>query len=168
MELIEIGKTQLLILLDGEDKRKYSIMNEDSFSAMMDCYYRLILDGGADRSFLKGTSVQIFDSENGGLQMFVTKLADARTAETDKIYIYIFSFLDELLSACRYLCEKSTAGGCAYYDSDRKKYYLTLEREYSQLCEFGALRCRDFTEEYLFEHCKRFSADAVSTLGKLG
>lgn len=167
MELIEIDKTNLLILLNTQDRQKYAVSDDDSFPAIKDNYSRIISDGGADRSFLSGATVQIFDSENGGLQMFVTKLADARCADTDKLYIYIFRILDELLAACRYLCAKSFTGGSAYYDSDQKKYYLILNEENPHLCEFGAVRCRDFTEEYLFEHCKKISADAVTALSKL-
>ena len=172
MEVIEIGKTQLIFVLDRGDMKKYRIDADCKTPILKDGFSRLVTDLGVGSQFLSGVLVQIFDSKNGGCEMFVTKIPDSTSLSvdgtpTDKKYIYIFSALDELLSACKMLSGANVQGGIAYADTDKKKYFLLLSKECQYMGEFGGLRCKESVWEYLSEHCSLICECAIETLSVL-
>ncbi|MBQ4066829.1 MAG: hypothetical protein IJD22_04190 [Clostridia bacterium] len=172
MEVIEIGKSQVILVLDRDDMLKYSISTEENSPLLRDGFCRMVNDLGMGSRFMNGVLVQIFDSKNGGCEMFVTKLAD-NIREFDgkpdikRKYIYIFQKLDDMLSACRMLSESRINGGSAFKGVDKGPYYLLLDFEYPYLSEFGARYLRDTKEEFLAEHCSLISSSAVESLSAL-
>lgn len=172
MEVIEIGKSQIIFVLSRDDMMKYSICTEEDTPLLRDGFCRMVNDLGMGNRFLKGVLVQIFDSKNGGCEMFVTKLADSiigadSSSPDEKKYIYIFLTLNDLLSACKMLFESCGRGGYAFADKDKHRYFLLLDREFSYLTEFCGKYCRDSTREYLEEHCTLICDRAVETLSAL-
>ncbi len=171
MELIEIGKTKLIFLLEQKDMEKYEITIDEYSPTQKNGFLRLVSDTGVDTTFLSDVLVEIFEAKDGGCEMFVTKLSD----KTDSAYIkvgckkYIYSFLElyDLMAACRMLMGLNLSGGEAYVDRDRRVFYLALENEYKHLTEFGASKCKSIAWEYLCEHCSLFAKDAIEKLSCL-
>ncbi len=171
MEVIEIGTTDLIFILDKNDMTKYSISIKNDTPQLKDGFSRLIADMGVGYEFLSGVLVQIFDSENGGCEMFVSKIPDSsRYKDSDKLegkkHIYIFKSLGDLLSACRMLLHKSVEGA-AFCDRRRGCYFLILDEECRYLGEFNSEKCKDFVLEHLTEHCTLISRSAVAHLAPL-
>lgn len=86
-------------------------------------------------------------------------------------YVYQFSSLEDLLAACRALNSGGVEeDGVAYADNEkRSRYFLELDDEAPNLCEFGASRFseRDGISCYLSEHCRPICLSAIRTLGAL-
>ncbi len=172
MDVIEIGPTQLVFVLDKGDMTKYSICANESSPFLREGFRRLVSDLGLNRNFSGGVLVQIFESKSGGCEMFVTKLPDSigilnGTNETDRAYIYIFQSLTDLLSGCYMLACNGITGGYAYAEAKAKNYYLILDNECKYLGEFGATRCKNSAREYLQEHCTLISSRAIEQLSAL-
>ena len=171
MELIEIGKTKLIFLLEQKDMEKYKINTREYSPSMKKGFLRLLSDAGAGDAFLSDVLVEIFETKDGGCEMFVTKISDqtesANLKDGFQKYIYSFSELCDLTAACKMLFDLNVSGGAAYADRDRHVFYLTLDREHKYLSEFNAKRCKGLAKEYLFEHCRLFCSDAVKKLSLL-
>lgn len=168
MELIEIGKTKLIFLLERKDMEKYEINIDEYSPSMKNGFLRLLSDNGVGKTFLSDVLVEIFETKDGGCEMFVTKITDQTDSlyihDSLKKYIYSFSKLCDLAAACKMLMELNVSGGAAYEDRDRHIYYLALEKEHKYLTEFNAKRCKSNANEYLSEHCRLFCDNAVKTL----
>lgn len=167
MDVIEIDEARLLFVLDPLEVARYSIYSENYDSEMKDGYARLMADTGTDSTFHAGVLVEIFDSKDGGCEMFVTKISS--TAEIDGSIrnsrtIYIFTSLQDLLEACRMLSERKMHGGKAYKDTNKTTYFLVLDKEAPYVNEFRAKKEGSGFAEYLSEHCLLFSNNAVDVL----
>jgi len=172
MEIIEIGATQLIFVLDRNEKAKYSIDTAENSPLIRDGFRRLVSDLGVRSDFLTGVLVQIFDSKSGGCEMFVTKIPDSigllsNIDDMPKKYIYLFPTLDDLIFACNMLFSKGFSKGSAFADRKSKRYYLVLEKDIKYLGEFKASICKDTVLEYLYEYCSSISENAIETLSAL-
>ena len=169
MEIIEIGTTQLLFLLAPEDMTEYKISTSFPEDALREGFARIIRDLGVSERFLSGVLVQIFDSKNGGCEMFITKIPDKINTDEGlpSQSIYIFNSVTELLGACRMLYERCPSPSSAYADKNKEKYYLMLEGDHPYLSEFSGVKARSGSAEYLFEHCRIISDNAIEKLSSL-
>lgn len=167
MEVIEIKSGKMIFLLDYEDREKYHLL--DSQPSMKEGYLRLIKDIGIDKSFLSDVLVQIFDSKNGGCEMFVTKMQDSsdsdkKRCKSNASYIYSFESFENMLHALNSLHETGQKGVSAYRDERNGRFFLSLNTECNYLSEFMAKRSKHIPPEYLSEHCSLICHDAVGTL----
>ena len=171
MEIIEIGKTKLIFLLERKDMEKYKINTDEYSPSLKSGFLRLLSDVGVGDTFLSEVLVEIFETKDGGCEMFVTKLSDQAESsyikDSLKKYIYSFTKLYELTSACKMLYDINVSGGEAYADRDRQVYYLILDNEHKYLAEFNGKRCKGLVKEYLLEHCRLFCENAVEKLSSL-
>ncbi len=171
MELIEIGKTKLIFLLERKDMEKYNINTNEYSQSLKHGFLRLLSDMGVGDAFLSDVLVEIFETKDGGCEMFVTKLSDQTDStyiqDSFKKYIYSFSKLCDLLAACKMLMELNVSGGSAYVDKERNIFYLAIDKEYKHLTEFNASKCKPLAKEYLSEHCRHFCDNAIEKLSLL-
>ncbi len=169
MELIEIGSNQIIFLLDREDISKYAIDTKESGKTLREGFANIVRDSGIGDQFLAGVLVQIFESQNGGCEMFVTKLPDNTDQKNDihKKHVYMFDTIEPFLGTCKMLKDHNVAKANAYYDKSKKKYYLTLDEEHPYVSEFFGLPCKDDTLFYISEHCSLISNNAVADLSGL-
>ncbi len=171
MEIIELSHKNILLLLNSEDVIRYKLKDVD-FDSMQDGFQRVILDSGLDSDYFSDVLVQIFDSKSGGCEMFVTKLEESKSPSEDhkaysKMFVYMFSDVDTLTKACKMLSHIHTGAAVAYYDSEKRNYYLMLEKDNTYISEFNARRCKDTAAEYLNEYCLKFSDNAIEDLASL-
>jgi len=167
MEVIEIKDGNMVFLLDKGDTQKYHLKSHHS--SMKEGYFRLIEDSGLDRSFLSGVLVQIFDSKNGGCEMFVSKIQDgsdsARNADIERNgYIYTFKSFEHMLSAISFLSSQGVSEASAYHDAESSSYFLCLGSDCRYLSEFMAVKAKNIYSEYLSEYCSLICRDAITTL----
>jgi len=152
--------------------------------------------------------VQLYPSKSGGCELFVTKLgalacdcpeapdpsehsenkeddglyhfpkSHTTTAKEGRLGAFCFETLDDLLCACRRLCQLRHKGKSYAYRSEDGHYYLFLDGldatgyfsvdEYSFLHEYGTAQAVSATEAMLSEHGTLFCpSDAVTSLGVL-
>ncbi|MBQ3527970.1 MAG: hypothetical protein IJA52_05410 [Clostridia bacterium] len=169
MEVIEIKDGNMVFLLDKGDAQKYHLKSHHS--SMKEGYSRLIEDSGLDRSFLSGVLVQIFDSKNGGCEMFVSKIQDgsdsARNADIERNgYIYTFKSLEHMLSAISFLSSQDIREASAYYNAEFSSYFLCLSSDCRYLSEFMAAKAKNLYSEYLSEHCTLICYNAIENLSQ--
>lgn len=172
MEIIEIGKKQLIFLLERTEVCEYDLDKSQNSTVMRSGFRRLITDYGFDGDFLSDVLVQIFDSKCGGLEMFVTKLEESESLTGDKnlkikMATYMFSNVDTLTGACKMLSLTNTGNSLVYYDTQKKKYFLTLEEDCPYITEFSAIRCKDTATPYLSEYCRLITDNAIEKLSPL-
>lgn len=167
MDVIEIDKARLLFILDPLEVVKYSIYADTNEHKMEEGYQKLLSDTGALEKFKTGVLVEIFDSKDGGCEMFVTKLtgtADTFQNTKGRRTIYIFTNLSDLIGSCGMLKYTGCSGGRAYKDHTGNKYYLLLDNESPYIAEFGARKAKKGAPEYLNEHCTLLSDNAIEVL----
>lgn len=183
MDVIKVSETKLVVHLTGEDMTKYRISTEEmkAFGAAAKGTLRRVLKKACvDSGFncRDGVSVQVFSSEEGGCEMFVTSIsANIAFSERDQYihtvskYVYRFSSVNDLIGACKTLKNTGTDEGAEIYADVEKKgrYYLEICDEAPELCEFGAVKLRlgDGVLCYLAEHCRSLRPGAASALADL-
>ena len=197
MELVEISKEQLKVILTPEDLAFYKI-DIESTAALQEskCAFLCMMDEiKAKTGFdIAGAcvSVEIYESKGGGCEMFVTKTAGKEGSPGDKDksriggerkeMVYSFQTMELLLKMCRQLArlgypEKSEAyalpgRGTCYLIIREKMSDSAISRnalsEYAFLSEYGKRKEGALARAYIKEHAKELSApDAVNTLARL-
>lgn len=198
MDLILISSNKLKVTLSEEEVIKYNIPAFDGAASLSDnkSIHTLLSDirkmSGFDTES-ENLLVEIFESYDGGCEMFITKTAsdNKKTYSPSEIrelcqncmcketaVAYIFTCTDNLISACRALYRaKLRAYSNAYVDS-MGRYYLLL-RPADPFCvmdsqkllaanEFGEVTDKRFLEEYLSEHANIICLDnAIPTLANI-
>ena len=173
MEIIEIDKSQLIFVLEPQDMTIYMIEADSDIAFLKDGFTRMVNDFGVSPHFLSGVLVQIFNSKNGGCEMFVTKipessgLLDDGSSPAANHYIYMFNKMHDLISACSMLSSKGKENSLAYVDTQHNYYFLVLENENPYLGEFNSKRCKENILEHISEYCKLISDNAIETLSPL-
>lgn len=170
MEIIKIEKSKLIFILSAEDTTKYELKADSSSLLLKESYSRIISDNDIEQSFLSGVLVELFESKDGGLEMFVTKLSDGDEAlypsGTDEgRHIYIFRNLDDLTGACHML-KSANRTNVLIYES-QGSYYLSVPREEPYISEFGAKKCEELQKEYLSEHFNLMPDNTLFSLAQL-
>ncbi len=170
MEIIKIEKDKLIFILSADDAAKYFTEASSSTPLLKESYTRIISDNNIEEAFLSGVLVELFESKDGGLEMFVTKLSDTdeasgRSPADGTRHIYILTKLNDLIGACHMLKKRKYENALIY--ENQKKYYLTISKEEPYLSEFGAKKCDLILNEYLAEHYNLMPIETVSALAEL-
>ena len=172
MEVIKCECNRLIMLLSRDDMTRYGIDNDAS---LMVNVRSMLNDSGISKDFSDSRRllVKIFESKEGGCELFITRLGDGISVPDAPVirklkYIYKFKEIGSLLKSCRAVCTLGFAGESEIrYDTEKKEYYLILDREYENLCEFGAFPCRRSSLLFIEEHCKKLCNCTMNTLGNL-
>lgn len=185
MEIIKINRSELKVMMSGEDMKKYSL---DCDSLEENCpggrlaLKCILRDAKEDANFYNEGDhllVRVFPSKGGGCEMFITKLS-SKTDYNDKqisvtpsplsegIYIYTFSSLSDLAAACRRLYEAGyRASSSAYRDmSPKHSFYLVIGIKSPLPEEMGGRLMKLGTMYYINEYCTLFCHTAVDVLSK--
>lgn len=198
MELIVISDTRLKIMLSKDEMTRYSlsINEEDAESSVIRYALREILDAarvqvGFDSS-CERVFVQIFESRDGGCEMFVTKYSELydyeevdmmqmsgelelqRETTPKKRLVYRFKSLTQLLAGCRALSGRGYARESeAYISMSGEGIYLLLyeygkKTDVSVVLEYADPVFSPGIAAYISEHCMPLcEPDAVRVLGAL-
>ena len=198
MELILISSNKLKVILNKDEAEKYDIPEIDGTALLHDSksIHTLLSDikkmSGFDTEN-NSLLVEIFESFDGGCEMFITK----KTENEKKIFTreeirdicqtclcrdsgiaYIFTSAENLMSACRTLyTAKLEAYSSAYLDSVGR-YYLLLKsadpfcamdtRKLLSANEFGEIAKQKYLFEYLSEHATPICLDnAIPTFANI-
>ena len=173
MELINVNDNGILIILTQNDKNRYRLNGSVQSEELNKAYTDILLDMGVEDSFLQGVLVEIFVSQNGGCEMFITKMPDSYQNPKDNNHdnektIYIFTNVSDLLSACKRLYDiNPKRDSTLYYNNEKKVYYLVCSAEQAYLCEFMAKRCNTVSLENINEHFALICENAENTLSNL-
>lgn len=183
MDVIKIGKDNMIVILTKEDMTKYRISPDmpAGFGRQALSALRQIAFGAQEESAPSHGDekllVQVFPSKEGGCEMFVTRVSSVSCTDlqnhyihTDSKEIYMFAEMAELLAACRSLAGagySAESRAWAETDTENRRYFLELCDEYGHMCEFGARRLAEIAPYYINEHCSLICADAVTVLGAL-
>ena len=193
MELILISSNKLKVILDADEARKYKITDCDGgisgsdkkcFHEILDDIYRL--SGFDTRS--DNLSIEIFESKSGGCEMFITRQSERKTYTQKQIknlcreclsenvtLAYIFKTMNDLISVCKLLGNKTLPAKSRAFSVGDKNFYLILTffslftpELYTSLefiSEYGERIAADGLEDYLDEYGKEFChSEAIETL----
>ena len=190
MELLLINEHKLKIMLTAKDmdsygltKERFDYSNTETRKALWDIFdyakYQTGFDAASDKIY-----IQVFTSEYGGCEMFVTKPAQRKCEdevsfkiEKQELFYRVYSFanLENLLSLCRVLSLRDLAVESSVY-SDGTIYYLVLcsrQRqgelsEYTVIEDYCIKREKDDKVFYIREHCSVIcKGDAIDVLAPL-
>ncbi len=184
METIKISERKLKIMLTEEDLSEYDLsVPVDVTSSFGRERLRRILRDACGGKSLDRAFVQIYESNAGGCELFVTQYEKFRPGEvkmTPRVTapktrtergIYAFRDFNSLLAACGRLSRPGRLGSAVYADREGGYYLLTYESEskLDAICgEYGGQRCGRAADAYLAEHCDCIcKGDAVGILGAL-
>lgn len=193
MELILISGNKLKVILDADEARKYKIIDNDGIDLhckgknlreILDDIYRL---SGFDTKS-ENISVEIFESRDGGCELFITRQTERKTYSAKQIKTlcceclsdnvtlsYIFKTMSDLISVCKLLGEKAMPTKSQAFSVGSKNFYLILTflgfftpELYSSLefiSEYGDRIASEHLEDYLDEHGKVIcDGEAIETL----
>lgn len=205
MELLVISENKLKVILSRDDMDAYSITCDSidydntetrkAFWCILDeAKHKTGFDAAADRVY-----VQIYPSRGGGCEMYVTKMckktaaAAGKTEDEKDCRINIrkqsgyfektlcrFENAEDMIAACRTLCEMGFCADSSLYCSDDGAYFLRtgksgaeppslLRRGYSSdiLSEFGT-RLDFCFDGWVAEHCRCICpCDAVKKIASI-
>ena len=194
MELTPIGKEKLEIMLTRKDMERFRLTAErlDYKNTETRRAVWTILDTAKRQTGFDAAKGQIridaLPGKGGGCVIFITKTENGGTENTmngtkEKSFksLYAFGSLQDMLSACRFLRERSYRGESAAFAETAKncpnKYYLSLSEheknphavfEAMFIAEFGKKLACEHTLAYIKEHsiciCEK---NAVKTLAKM-
>lgn len=174
MELIKCQCNRVILFLTPEDMEKYHIDREKDDSVAKNVRAMLRdADKSTDFSGWCRILVKIFESKEGGCELFITRLGDQVSLCDGSLYrrteyIYKFQSIEGLLPACKAINSSGFDGESRiYYEKEKPGVYLIIDREYENLQEFGAVVCRRSALLYIEEHCTRLSKGTVGTLSGL-
>ncbi len=195
MEFLLVGDSKLKILLDDAEMKKYkldSVYADACDSSFRRSFWKILekakeavgFDPGGDKVL-----IQFYPMQSGGCEVFVTKLgllsdASARmVSRSDKITmlsrktgLYSFALLDDAVSVCRMISEKSRGElpmSDAYYCNGR--FYLAIDEygrggetmEFPFIVEYGSAVPKELAP-CVFEHAELLAKEnAVKRLSEL-
>ncbi len=168
MELTRIGDDGLKIELSTEDMLLYNIAGGciDCASERAPHVIREILREARRKTGFDGSGsrimVQIFESQGGGCEMFVTRLGDCCRLRACRV-----RDMQLLLRLCRAISACAGDGDGRAYRIDDGGYLLVMScgRGSDVMSEFGEVFY--ISEGYLAEHCSEICSRAVERLGAL-
>lgn len=181
MEVILINDAKVKITLTAEDLREFAI-NCDAAESDADLRRRFkdVLRRADD---ICGTNigssrvmVQLFQSREGGCELFVTRLSPTPPSEkppSERGTAYVFENLSALVAVCRLLYARGYGAHSSAFSTDDGEYVLMLP-ELSDgerlplgaacLDEYGT-RCNDEkTRMYISEHAHTICADGAAEI----
>ena len=182
MEMIMISPSQLKVMMDAEDMKKYALNCDDDLRSGSErrLALRTILKKAKEQTgFLsdgRRILVKMFPSRDGGCEMFVTRLGDAaRQTEFEEtknaaviregMSVYAFETFQGLASACLRLREAGIGGeSAAYREIEKSRYYLAVDKSSPLITEMGGSLIRSCAAGYINEYCALICKDAVNVL----
>ena len=174
MEVIKISKTSIVIILTKDDLKKHGI---EAPLCATERDLMQIMHGALSPEFFCGAAlhVQVFESKEGGCEMFVTKqISEMRGYSREKYIhipsrpVYCFDNLENLLLACKSLAAVGDAGQSRLFKNESGElFYLETEEEYENLNEFGAVLLGEGAVYYVKEHCTPLFDFAIQKLSAL-
>ena len=173
MRMIMISPSQLKVMMDAEDMRRYEIDCDDCLeprtrrSALRRILRRAKEETGFSSDGVR-VLVRMFPSKDGGCEMFVTRLGRAdENAVADGMRAYSFGSLSELICACRALKTGEDADkSFAYRDETREAWYLVIGHTSPVVSEMGGVLLKPGAIAYINEYCTLICRNAVSTLAE--
>ena len=184
MDFLKIGDGKILLTLSADDMTEFSGTRRENIRKLM-----IVLHEKYGCTELDGQIfVQMYESKNGGCEMFVTKLddkggniqmmrqTDDRTVTEIRRYIlrerrgiYSFAEMNDLLFACKLMKNSGYSGKSeVFYDDSADSFYLMLDEESVYPGEALGALCTGTTEYYLREHCRQiFGEHAAQLLAEL-
>ena len=192
MELLVINEKKLKIMMTEDDMNAYEltaaeVSPEDAharhvfWSILAEAKNRTGFDTSGERIY-----VQLYPSKEGGCEVFITKLGvpayekhkeDGKMTKDRRIYglsddcrpsYYRFAELSDLLAACRMLQDTAYRGRSAAFSENKTgPFYLMVEDESPAVPEFFGTLCKPCVADYITEHCRCISKNAVCQLGTL-
>jgi negative regulator of genetic competence, sporulation and motility len=179
------------VILISDDKVKITLTEEDLREFAIDCD-AAEEDGELCRRFkdvlcraddICGTSlgasrvlVQLFQSRDGGCELFVTRLSPALPTGASGAAdgtVYVFNSLGALVAACRLLNTRGYGAHSAAFSTDGGEYALLLPEFPSDapvplaaacLDEYGVRRTDEKTRLYISEHARTICADGAAEI----
>jgi hypothetical protein len=139
MEFARINSKKLKIQMTSEEWINgipdYDPLDLDSTEAKM-TFCNLLEQAKHETGFeatVDHTSVQVTRSEDGGYELWITKLDESTSSAILPISatirfapkLYLFEHLEDLLFSCRLLCERSFEGNSSAYFGE-EGYYLSI------------------------------------------
>ncbi len=193
MDLIRISDSKLKVMLSQTDMERYALDGDRidydntetrrAFWCILDeAKHRTGFDAAGDRVF-----IQVYQSRNGGCEMYVTKLCGeggdgvqetSRPIGEERVYCR-FESLSDLIGGCLHLRRAGYRGkSFAYYSEEAAdRYYLSLSlggrtgvgrSGVKGLTEYGRWAEGRLLSSYIAEHCRALcEGDAVETLAEL-
>lgn len=178
MELIVISRTKLKIMLSAEDMKRLDFdpcaggdpAGRSAFGNILkEARDRCGFDAVGERVF-----VQYYPEKHGGCEMFVTKLTrdvtphSPQTSPREAYIVYGFSNFEEILALCARLKLGDDVRESELFvvEENKRKYFLTLERECPLAGEYGGVKLGRGAVSYISEHGRRVCTDAVNNLAE--
>ena len=175
MDVIKISEIKLLLLLSKDEVLRYSA--ELKASGRKKTIKTILEDAGENARFSESSalSVRLFQSKDGGCEMFVTKLDDNASGcdylseSKVKKYIYHFKDTELFLTFCKFLVSLGRGDGMTVYkDCENKGFYLSSPEEISDIAELGGEKVPFPKALYISEHCEKMCGATLSLLASLG
>lgn len=145
MELIVINENSIKITLSSAEMSAYGLDDDDfhlSGVGTRNIVNRILLDGLGSCGFSSSTNekltIQLYSNKNGGCELFVTKIPiddkDGACVTLRKdddnmkahCLTYSFSELEDAISACKELLNRTIECKSTLYIGDDGKYYIRL------------------------------------------
>ena len=193
MELLVINEKKLKIMMTEDDMDAYAlraaeVTPEDAHARQV--FWHILAEAKTKTGFDTSGEriyVQLYPSKEGGCEVFITKLGilahEKKTeggeemlkerriydlSEESRPSYYRFAELCDLLAACRMLRETDYDGKSAAFSENKQgPFYLMVEDESPAVPEFFGKLCKPCVADYITEHCRCISENAVCQLGTL-
>ncbi len=178
MEIIQISKTKIKVMLSSDDMKAFDfdpsfsgdISNREAFRNILKAAKdKCGFDTEGDRIF-----VQYYPEKGGGCEIFVTRLSadilksNQKTVNDRKYIIYRFKVLQNLLMLCRTLTDEITADVYVVENAlSKKEYYMLTDRKIINVGEFSGEEIHSEYYYFLREHGRKLICDPISILGRL-
>ena len=188
MEHIMISPGKLKLMLTRSDMQKYELdtVNGNGEEIVYRQALKKLFSDIRETTGFDGTEegvfVQMYPSKDGGGELYITKLGNARHRENGSGQVVLtrvvaFGSMNELLTSCRQLSQNDPPENSSAWCGDGRYYLMWIERlEYREYlrsekkhrltsCVGGVLLKNSMAPTYLKEYCNCFcSEDAVSFL----
>ena len=174
MDVIKISNTKLLLHLTKEETRSFEVTDE-SDEKLLSALYGILKKVGAEDVFIGGfpLSVKLFQSKDGGCEMFVSKLEDGVLlpycdTSCDNSRIYGFKTLADTVFACKAL--RGTAeseSGLIYKDIEGDGYYIKITFQFPNAVDFGGRELKRICASYITEHTKLLRGATIEKFANL-
>jgi len=172
MDTFRINKTEMKITLSSKETERFELGAKDSDTKSV---IRTILQEAGEKIIGEKILVKMFQSRDGGCELFITKISSEKTeyqtkyGTANEIYIYSFEKFSNLLCTCRFLFESGySESSSAYIDRNGRGYYLILEINSPIIPEMGGRLMKKTTMYYIMEYCRMICDCAVSMYYRFG
>ncbi len=173
MEVIRINRERIKIMLSTEDMKELNINTElfDKFEYEgREAFARILKEARDKCGFIscgRKILVQIFNSIDGGCEMFITKIPDrddAFTIKNKSMFYYKFERLNDIISLSKAITSIDDGICNIYKESDSTVIYLETSEKIHICGEYGGRKCKSSAKAYISEHCELVFGKAFEKL----